>query len=565
MNNLEIAGLFKLTNALMDLHDENPFKMRMYGNAAQIVGHLKFEVGSLGVEDLEAIDGIGKSIARAINEINQRGSFEYLDLLVSRTPPGLLELINTKGIGAKKVKTLWKKLGIETVDSLLEACEKNEVARLKGFGPKSQELIARSLRFKKESRGKVRYPRAGQCATSLHLLLRENFPDSVFEFAGDFRRKMEIVSEIIIICGTDERNKITAFLDRADSLRKDPLRSGPYSWRGRFAAADLSLSLLFTNRDRVINKLLLHTGSEKHLALAGNEHINLGTLILREALQSEPEAYKALEMQYVPPELREGSFEVELARQNRLPDLIRYEDLKGAIHNHSRYSDGRNSIREMALKCMEMGLEYLGISDHSQSAYYAGGLDEYQLEKQWHEIDRLNDELAPFRIFKGIESDILGDGSLDYEEETLKIFDFIVASVHSNLNMSRLKATQRLLRAIENPYTTILGHLTGRLLLVREGYPVDHKTLIKACAVNRVIIEINANPWRLDLDWRWVHYALEQGVLLSINPDAHNTEGLEDMRYGVQVGRKGGLTAEKTFNAWPLEKVIDYFNQKKGN
>ncbi len=564
IKNSEIAELFKLTAALTELHDENPFKIRMYSNAAQTVGYFKKELGRTPFEELETIDGIGKSIARSIAEINERGSFEYLDLLISRTPPGLLELISTKGIGPKKVKTLWKKLGVETVEGLIEACEKNEVAKLKGFGSKSQELIARSLKFKKASRGKVRYPKARQCALSIHHLLVEKFPRSLFEPAGDFRRKLEVIREITIICGTDEREKITAFLDQLDDLKKDHRKCGPFSWRGRFTKADLSFTLLFTGRDMLVNKLLLHTGSENHLALAVGKETSLGRVAETTALNSEEEAYNLLGMQFVVPELREGSFEIDLARENKLPRLVRPDDLKGALHNHSEYSDGKNSIREMALKCMEIGLEYLGISDHSKSAYYAGGLDEYKLEKQWKEIDMLNNELKPFRIFKGIESDILADGSLDYDEGTLKNFDFVIASIHSNLNMTRQKATARLLRAVENPYTTILGHLTGRLLLVREGYPVNHKKVIKACGVNGVIIEINANPWRLDLDWRWVNYALEQGVLISINPDAHNTEGLEDMQYGVQTGRKGGLTPEKTFNTWPVEKVSAYFKKKYG-
>ncbi len=563
IRNPEIAGLFKLTAALMELHEENPFKIRMYSNAAQTIGYLKNELGRIPVEELETIDGIGKSIARSIGEINERGSFEYLDLLISRTPPGLLELISTKGIGPKKVKVLWEKLGVETVESLLEACEKNEVAKLKGFGPKSQELIARSLKFKKESRGKVRYPKAEQCALAIHHLLAESFPRSRFELAGDFRRKSEVIHEIIIICGTDERKEITTFLDQVDELKKDPKRCGPFSWRGRFTKTDLSFALLFTNREKLVNELLWHTGSEKHLALAAGNQTSLGRVVINQIFKTEEEVYTELGMQFVVPELREGGFEIDLAKENKLPKLIRIEDLKGALHNHSEYSDGKNSIREMALKCMEMGLEYLGMSDHSKSAYYAGGLDEYQLEKQWLEIDMLNDELKPFRIFKGIESDILNDGSLDYDEETLKNFDFVVASIHSGLNMTCRKATARLLRAIENPYTTILGHPTGRLLLVREGYPVDHKAVIKACAANGVIIEINANPWRLDLDWRWIYYAIGQGVLISINPDAHNTEGLEDIRYGVQMGRKGGLTAEMTFNAWPVEKVSEYFRGRK--
>ena len=259
------------------------------------------------------------------------------------------------------------------------------------------------------------------------------------------------------------------------------------------------------------------------------------------------------------PSISESSFTIE----NPPPELLSLEDLKGPFHNHSNYSDGAYTIKQLADYCIEQGYEYLGLSDHSKSAFYANGLQEFQVAKQHEEIDKLNEELAPFKIFKGIESDILNDGSLDYENDVLASFDFIVASVHSNLNMDIQKATQRLIKAIENPYTTFLGHPTGRLLLRRKGYPVDHKKIIEACAANNVIIEINANPWRLDIDWRWVHFALDNGVVLSINPDAHEIEGFGDMKYGVYTGRKGGLTSEMTFNTWPLEKVENYLKDRK--
>jgi DNA polymerase (family 10) len=261
--------------------------------------------------------------------------------------------------------------------------------------------------------------------------------------------------------------------------------------------------------------------------------------------------------------MREGFGEVALARENKIPELLQDSDLKGILHNHSTYSDGKHSLRQMAEYCKSLGYEYLGISDHSRTASYAGGLDIEKVIKQQAEIDTLNKELAPFKIFKGIESDILGDGSLDYPEEVLASFDFIVASVHSILNMDVKRATDRLIRAISNPYTTILGHPTGRLLLRREGYPIDHRAVIDACAKHNVVIEINANPWRLDLDWRWIRYAMDQGVKLSINPDAHEMEGYSDMKYGVLVGRKGGLTKEMTLNTLNGEEIAAYFAGRK--
>ncbi len=253
--------------------------------------------------------------------------------------------------------------------------------------------------------------------------------------------------------------------------------------------------------------------------------------------------------------MREGISELDWAKNKTLPKLISDTDLKGILHNHSTYSDGRNTLEEMALACRDLGMEYLGIADHSKTAVYAGGLYPKDVLAQHQEIDKLNTELAPFKILKGIESDILYDGSLDYEEEILKTFDFVVASVHSQLKMSKEKANTRLIKAIENPYTTILGHPTGRLLLSREGYPIDHHKIIDACAANNVVLEINANPLRLDLDWRHIQYALEKNVLLSINPDAHNTAGYHHMHYGVCVARKGGLTKDMTLNALSLSEI----------
>jgi DNA polymerase (family 10) len=284
---------------------------------------------------------------------------------------------------------------------------------------------------------------------------------------------------------------------------------------------------------------------------------------ISQSYNTEQAIYQAAGMPYIIPELREGLYEFDLAKENKLNDLIEFKDLKGILHNHSTYSDGKHTLAEMAIYCKELGYEYLGISDHSKAAFYAGGLTEETVRRQHQEIEKLNQQLKPFRIFKGIESDILHDGSLDYENEVLESFDFIVASIHSGLKMDEQKATQRLIKAIENPYTTILGHPTGRLLLRREGYPINHRMVIDACAGNGVVIEINANPWRLDIDWRWLPYALDKGVMISINPDAHEKDGYHDMIYGVHVARKGGLTKHMTFNALPLEAVEKYFKNKK--
>ncbi|MDX5480909.1 MAG: PHP domain-containing protein, partial [Hymenobacteraceae bacterium] len=352
-------------------------------------------------------------------------------------------------------------------------------------------------------------------------------------------------------------------LNRLQVLQVDEKASGPFAWRGHHTVSDLKTEVLLVPEGQFAGEVLQHSAAVEHLVLPYKDKVNLLSLVRENSYTSEEEIYKAAGMAYIAPELREGTNELQLALDNKLPKLLELPDLKGILHNHSTYSDGAHTLEQMATYCRDLGYQYLGISDHSKTAAYAGGLREGDVLRQQKEIDELNKKLAPFKIFKGIESDILGDGSLDYDEDILQTFDFIVASVHSSLNMEEKKATARLITAIENPYTTMLGHPTGRLLLRREGYPINHRMVIDACAANNVIIEINSNPWRLDLDWRWVQYALEKGVMLSINPDAHHTSGYDDMKYGVLVGRKGGLTPDMTFNAKPLEEVEKYFRERK--
>jgi DNA polymerase (family 10) len=302
-------------------------------------------------------------------------------------------------------------------------------------------------------------------------------------------------------------------------------------------------------------QLFVETASEEHLKqldVLPDENIEYN---------SEEEVYESIGLTYIEPELREGRNEILLAKSNQLPELIEYEDLRGPLHNHSQWSDGQNTIEEMALWCINKGYSYLGMADHSKAAFYAQGLSEERVYAQQKEIDALNLKYPNFKIFKGIECDILNDGSLDYDNDVLKTFDYVVASVHSNLKMTEEKAMMRLLNAIENPYTTILGHPTGRLLLMREGYPINHKKIIDACAANGVHIEINANPYRLDIDWRYIDYAMEKGVMLSINPDAHELDGFLDMYFGTLVARKGGLTKEACLNCLETDDILKHFKK----
>ncbi len=563
MTNKEIRNLFRRASALMEIHNENPFKIRMYANGAISIENLPDELETLSSEQIDSLEGIAKSIRTAIQEIRQHGSFSSLDELEEKTPEGIIGMTSISGLGPKKIRSLWKDLDITSIEDLYQACKEGKLAQQKGFGIKTQENLLKTLEYLLAQMGNVLLDEAENYADWIVNELKTLDPDILISRCGTIRRKMEVISVVEILIAPDNIQKTTSFLDQHKGLSEDKTVSGPFSWKGSFTKNQLALHIHFCKKEDFYNKLLLLTGTGEHLSGITNGIHSLYSYLIENTVEDEPSAYKALNHQFVPPEMREGTFEPALSKSNKIPELIEYKDLKGIIHNHSTYSDGKNTLREMAEYCKKLGFEYLGISDHSKSAFYANGLIESKIIEQHKEIDHLNQELEPFRIFKGIESDILSDGGLDYDEDVLKSFDFIIASIHSAMNMDTAKATQRLINAIKNPNTTFLGHPTGRLLLRREGYPIDHKAIIDACAEHKVIIEINSNPRRLDLDWRWIRYAIEKGVLLSINPDAHETSGYHHMHFGVCTGRKGGLSSDMTFNALPLKEVENYFIQKK--
>lgn len=548
MDNKTIAKKFKLCGQLMELHNENPFRTKAIANASFKLDKLPFSIAESSLETLSEQPGIGKSTAEKALEIVHTGSFKELDQMLSITPEGILEMLNIKGLGPKKVQIVWKDLAIESVGELYYACNENRLIEAKGFGLKTQETIKKAIEFTIASQGWFLFAKVQPSAETLFATLEKIIPPgTLLSFTGDYRRKVEILEHVsvIIALSTEE---ITTLLTQVTALTaSSDLR---YTDVNGFTFVFIS-----TTKEEFYKDLFISSASAAHLALLPQEIPSAA---------SEQDIYAALGLAYIEPELREGYNEVALAKAQALPKLIEYTDLTGTLHNHSTYSDGVHSLKEMALYCKDvLKLAYLGICDHSKTAFYANGLSIERLQQQWAEIDQLNIELAPFKIFKGIESDILSDGSLDYPDEILAGFDFVVASVHANLKMDEQKATERILKAIENPYTTILGHPTGRLLLSRAGYPLDFKRIIDACAQHQVVIEINANPLRLDLDWRWHRYAVEKGVLLSINPDAHRTEGLTDMLYGTYVARKGGLEAKDCLNTYSLTEITNYFQAKK--
>lgn len=563
MSNPEIVEVLELTAKLLELHGADPFKIKGYSIAAFYLDKYKEgELQYMTEQELVKLQGVGKSTAGKIMQIAKTGTFPELEELIANTPLGVMEMFNIKGIGPKKIAVLWKELGIDNLHELELACLNGAVAKLKGFGGSIQQKILDSLAFLKDQAGKLRMDKAESVADLIIKDLKKSF-DQVFA-AGEIRRKSEIVDTVKILVATDSPALLQNIIGEIEYLVQNEKQSSPFVWRGNLQEVAVAIEIVAVSPERTVNELFLETADVEHLGYPTTSGSTIWRQAYYENADNEEAIYQKAGLPYIVPEMREGAGEFTWAETHAADQLVTWDDLKGILHNHSTYSDGQHTLEQMALYCRELGFEYLGIADHSQTAVYAQGLTIEEVIRQHEEIAKLNARFAaenpakPFKILKGIESDILGDGSLDYPTDVLASFDYIVASVHSNLTMSQEKATARLLRAIENPYTTILGHPTGRLLLSREGYPIDHKVIIDACAEHRVVVEINASPWRLDLDWRWISYCMEKGVLLSINPDAHAMEGYLDMHYGVANARKGGLTKDMTFNAFSLEQMEAY-------
>jgi len=563
MTNKDISKILQRTASLMELHGENTFKVRSYTGTAFQLEKLDVRLSEITPDERKE-QGISAGMTSKIAEIIETGTYSELEKLAEKTPKGVVEMLELKGIGAKKIRVIWQELGIETLTNLKQACQEGEVAALKGFGDKTQKLIIDQIDFKKANVGRLHFAKAAPYAVKLVDFIKENISGVKVEIAGQVRRNLEIVDTVSLLVSTANTTGLKSVLSELEEIEYLEKKSSPYVWRGVVRENALQIEVHITNATEFASELFLQTSAAAHLKISvGEEGKTLRTLALENTYPSEEKIYEQIGWAYVPPELREGTFEAKAAIENTIPKLIEEQDLKGVLHNHSTYSDGKHTLREMAEHCKELGYEYLGITDHSQTAFYANGLKEDRIRQQHEEIDLLNEALAPFKIFKGIESDILTDGSLDYPDYVLASFDFIVSSIHGNLKMTEEKAMMRLLKAIENPYTTILGHMTGRLLLRRDGYPVNHEKIIKACAKHGVAIEINANPWRLDIDWRWVQPALQAGVMLSINPDAHEKAGYQDMRYGLLTGRKGGLTAAQNLNSLSQDEIDAYFKSRK--
>ncbi|GAB3903717.1 helix-hairpin-helix domain-containing protein [Larkinella knui] len=562
MSNTEIIDILELTAKLMELHDVDAFKTRAFQSAAFNLDKISEDLSKLSFPELIKLPGIGKSVAGKVLQIIETGRLQDLDDLLAQTPEGVMEMFRIKGIGAKKIRVIWRELGIDTLRDLRLACENGEIAKIKGFGEKTQQAILDSLAFLENQTGKLRMDKAEALANLLLDVFEKEF--SRVEITGQIRRKIEEVDTVQFIVSTTDPIAAFDFLNSLSYLEQNEIDSSPFVWRGQTSGYEVLIEVITTSPDQIESQAFIHSAAEKHLATIGSSGWTLLRTSMAFPAETEEAVYQRTGLPFIVPEMREGGTEFDWAQRHTPNDLVTWDALRGILHNHSTYSDGKHSLEQMAAYCRELGFAYFGIADHSQSATYAKGLEPYRIQQQHEEIDRLNEQFGgSFKILKGIESDILGDGSLDYSDDILASFDYVVASVHSNLTMSSEKATARLINAIQNPYTTILGHPTGRLLLARAGYPIDYKAVIDACAQHGVVIEINASPWRLDLDWRWVQYAINQGVMLSINPDAHEMAGFHDMHYGIAVARKGGLTKDMTFNALDLPEIETYLQKRK--
>lgn len=551
--NKEIAKAFQYLGAIMELHGENQFKIRSYQNAYITLRKLDRPLSEMSDEEIEGIKGVGKAIAGKIRELLDTGQMSTLEKYRVQTPEGIQEMLHISGFGPKKIMTVWKDLGVESIGELLYAVNENRLIELKGFGQKTQEDLRQKLEYYQKSKHKFHYAALEAEADGLVAELRKLLPGAPVELTGEMRRHCNVVSRIELLVGTD-----SAFEEQLSAAGISIHQHTDGIYEG-VTANEFPVRLYTCRPEAFGSKWFRYTSSPSFL----DHFVKTFDSVDFRSLAQESDVFAKVGLPFIAPELREQPWALDLARAGELPLLIEESDIRGVIHAHTTYSDGLHTLEEMAEHARALGYGYIGITDHSQAAFYANGLKPERILEQMAAIDVLNQKMAPFRIFKGIESDILNDGSLDYEEDILKQFDFIIASVHSNLRMDEAKATQRIITAIENPYTGILGHPTGRLLLSREGYPVDHMKIIDACAVNGVSIELNANPYRLDLDWTWIPYALEKGILISINPDAHSKEGMNDIHYGVLSARKGGLAAAQCLNA--LEADAFARRVKKGH
>ncbi len=570
MNKGQVLERLEEMAVLLELNDANPFKIRAYQNAIRTLETAAQDMAFLLESgELEKLKGIGKGLSQQIRVWAIGDPDPDYETLKAETPPGLLDMLQIPGLGPKKVSAIYAQLGIASLGELEYACHENRLVTMKGFGAKTQANILKGLEFLKTRQGLFLYPFAQEKASVVLNWLKQAPQLKHCALAGSLRRSKEVVKDIDLVgaCDESEREAIMAHflaLPQLEAIIGQGLTK-----------ASIRLTSGLNVDFRLVSEaeypfLLLHmTGSKEHntalRARAKEQGLKLNEYGLfrgEESLACESEAaiFTALGLPWIPPELRENSGEIVAGAD--FSDLIQVQDLKGVFHAHTTWSDGADSLEAMVKACQQRGYRYLGISEHSQSAVYAHGLEVERVRAQWQEIDALNARLEGFKVFKGIEVDILPDGSLDYPDELLAGFDFVIASVHSRFKMTESEMTERILKAIHHPLVTMIGHLTGRILLAREGYPVNVPAILEACAQTGTVMELNAHPSRLDLDWRYGALARQLGVQLAISPDAHSCEGLDVVAYGVGVARKGGWTRSAVLNTLSLSEISAWLTKK---
>lgn len=575
MDRERVAEVLEEIGFLLQLLGENPFKTRAYDNAARIIRGLDQDLLALVQrKELIRIKGIGSALAEKIAALVRHGELPYLEGLREQVPTGLLEWLKIPGMGAKKARAIHITLGISTLDELESACRDNLLRELPGFGETSEQKILSGISRLRQHAGRFLLSLAQSEAERLLLAVRQAPGVERAEIAGSVRRRLETVKDIdLVACAREPEQAMNAFAGVEGVLSISG--RGPTKCSVRLASG-LAADLRVVSGESFPFALLYFTGSKSHnISLRGRAQrqglrLNEYALLHEEdgqarACASEEQIYRELGLrQWIPPELREDQGEIEAAEAGALPSLVEAGELQGLLHVHSSWSDGRASIADLVREARQMGLHYLAVCDHSQAAIYANGLTPERLRQQQQEIDQLNTSLqGEFRVLRGIEVDILHDGSLDMPDAALADLDLVIASVHSRFNLSEQEQTARMLRALDNPFVDVLGHLTGRLLLAREGYPLDVRRVLEAAAERGVAVEINAHPHRLELDWRHLRYGLRQGLKTCISPDAHSTHALHDFLFGVHVARKAWCTAQDVLNAWPLGRLVEHVQQRR--
>ncbi len=578
MEKAKVSEILDEIGTLLELKGENPFKCRAYHNAARAIEGVTADLDSLVKSgEIRNIKGIGEAISEKITELVTKGKSKYYEELKASLPEGLMQMLKISGVGPKKVKLLYEKLKIKSVEELEEACKAGKLEKVEGFGKKTEENILIGIEALRKHSSKFLYSVAEKAALSVFNVIAKQKGIIRAEIAGSVRRKKEVIGDIDIVASAKKPAVpaiMKAFTSHADVER---ITGEGETKSSVVLSSGINCDLRVVDDSEFPFALNYFTGSKDHnvrlrtiakkFDLSLNEYgfskigsdEKRGKAKKAVVCKSEEDIYKTLGLEYTPPELREDFGEIEAAEKKKLPSLVTEKDIRGTFHCHTNYSDGVNTLPEMAEGTKKLGWEYLGIADHSKIAAYANGLTEERVKKQQKEIKLLNQKWPNFRIFSGTEVDILPNGDLDFSDKILSTFDYVVASVHSSFKMTEAEMTKRILKALKNKYVTILGHPTGRLLLQREGYPLQQTTIIDAAADYGKCIEINAHPYRLDLDWRMCKYAKEKGVKIAINPDAHVVDGLLDVRYGVGIARKGWLEKHDVLNTMNLHQVEKYF------